>query len=348
MEKIKLIVCDYDNPKGYTFPSFGFGSSEKRLWHFAKTASELENVEVIITGPLWLPEHVPNAKYFPKRLDSSTVEEFLKLYGKCDFLFAGHEYFDKDEWVTPFKRCANVLLSYQLHPYTYKKQAFNGKDAILFCYSDQMVEDYKEQMPVKALLFHSGVGEEPYFTEKPDNYLLWMGRLDRDKAPHYAVAAAKLLGLPLYVLGKTVYQPEYLEANKDKFEGKDIHMLGVKFGKEKMDLISKASCLIYTIDKSYKEAGAGVLGEALSCGIPIAGMSWTGDDAVCEAVGTDLGKITTVKGMTEEEVPQALADAIKYCLKLDRKHIYEVGSYKYDPHRLVRELLDKAIELSKA
>lgn len=25
--KKRVIVCDYDNPKGYTFPSFGFGSS---------------------------------------------------------------------------------------------------------------------------------------------------------------------------------------------------------------------------------------------------------------------------------------------------------------------------------
>lgn len=347
MAKIRLIVCDYDNPKGYTFPSFGFGSSEKRLWHFAKTASELDDVEVIITGPLWLPEYVPKAKYFPKRLSASTYEEFLKEYGKCDFLFAGHEYFDKDEWVKPFEQCANVLLSYQLHPYQFKKVSFNGKDKILFCYSDQMRKDYRDQKPVKALLFHSGVDEEPYFVGKPNNYLLWMGRLDKDKAPHYAVDAAKVLNMPLYVLGKTIYQPEYYEANKERLSGESIHLMGVKFGKEKMEIITHAACFLYTIDKDYSEAGAGVLGESLSCGIPIAGISWTGDDAVCEAVGNDLGRIVNVSGLKEEEIPNALAEAVKYCLTLDRKKIQEVGSKKYNPHKLVRELLDKAIELSQ-
>ena len=199
MNKIRLIVCDYDNPKGYTFPSFGFGSSEKRLWHFAKTASELKNVEVIITGPLWLRKHVPQAKYFSKRLNQDTYEEFLQKYGRCDFLFAGHEYFDKDKWVKPFEKCAKVLLSYQLHPYKYKKVSFNGKDKILFCYSDQMMTDYAKQKPIKALLFHSGVGEEPFFVKKPSKYLLWMGRLDKDKAPHYAVDTVKILNMPLYI-----------------------------------------------------------------------------------------------------------------------------------------------------
>ncbi|NWF65813.1 MAG: glycosyltransferase [Chloroflexi bacterium] len=347
VRKIRLIVCDYDNPKGYTFPSFGFGSSEKRLWHFAKTASELEGVEVIITGPLWLREYVPKARYFPKRLNIETYQEFLDEYGKCDFLFAGHEYFDKDEWVKPFEKCANVLLSYQLHPYQYLKPSFNGKDKILFCYSDQMMKDYKEQKPVKALLFHSGVDEEPYFVEKHENYLLWMGRLDRDKAPHYAVEAAKILGMPLYILGKTVYQPEYYEANKETFSGKDIHLMGVRFGVEKMEILTKAACFVYTIDKSYSEAGAGVLGEALSCGIPIAGISWTGNDAVCEAVSSDLGKIADVHSLKEGEIAQALADAVRYCLTLNRKKIYEIGSEKYNPHKLVRQLLDTALDLNR-
>src|SRR3989344_7128803 len=162
----KVIVCDYDNPKGYTFPSFGFGSSEKRIWHFAKTLSEMSEFEVIITGPLWLRDYVPRAKYFSKRLDSSTTKEFLEIYGKCDYLFAGHEYFDKDEWVFPFQKCADVLMSYQLHPYQYTKKSFDAISKFLFCYSEQMVQIYKEQSPIKALLFHSGVDEEPFFSTK--------------------------------------------------------------------------------------------------------------------------------------------------------------------------------------
>ncbi len=181
----KVIVCDYDNPKKYTFPSFGFGSSEKRVWHFAKTVSELPGYEVIITGPLWLPEYVPNAQYFPKRLDGVTYKEFLHTFGKCDFLFAGHEYFDKDEWVKPFEACANILLSYQLHPYKYRKVSFNQKDKFLFCYSEQMLKEYAEQKPIKALLFHSGVDEEPYFTKNKKT--ICFGLADWTKIKHHTM-----------------------------------------------------------------------------------------------------------------------------------------------------------------
>lgn len=338
--KKKVIVCDYDNPKKYTFPSFGFGSSEKRTWHFAKTLSEIDGYEVIITGPLWLPEYVPNAKYFPKRLDASSCDEFLRTFGKCDYLFAGHEYFDKDEWVKPFEKCAEILLSYQLHPYKYKKVSFNQKDKFLFCYSDEMVREYADQKPIKALLFHSGVNEEPYFTEDKKDYLLWIGRLDQDKAPHYAILAAEKLGMKIKILGKTVYQPEYFEKYKALFSFPHVEMMGVVFGKEKMKIISEAQCAIYTINKNYHEAGAGVLGEILSSGVPIAGMSWTGTDAVCEAVDNDeLGKIVILsKNYSDEEVADKLSETILKCLKINSRNTFNIGSKKYDPKNLVSKI----------
>ena len=344
MNKIKrIIVCDYDNPKGYTFPSFGFGSSEKRVWHFAKTISELEDFEVIITGPLWLPEYVPKAKHFKKRLDSNTYQEFQSIYGVCDYLFAGHEYFDKDIWVEPFEKCAKILLSYQLHPYRYKKVSFDAKTKFLFCYSDQMLELYKDQKPIKTLLFHSGVGEDPFFTENKDDYLLWVGRLDKDKAPHYAILAAKILNKKIKILGKSVYQPEYYEQYKDLFNSPHVEMLGVVFGKEKMEIISKAKCAIYTIDKSYEEAGAGVLGEIIASGVPIAGMTWSGKDAVCEAVDNEyLGRVIKLDSNTQEEnIPEILAGTISECLGIDTKKTFEIGSKKYDPKHLVREMMKK-------
>ena len=338
----RVVVCDYDNPKGYTFPSFGFGSSEKRVWHFAKTVSEFPEFEVIITGPLWLPEYVPNAKYFPKRLDASTYEEFLNNFGKCDYLFAGHEYFDKEKWVNPFEKCADILLSYQLHPYKYSQISFNQQNKFLFCYSDQMLKEYADQKPVKALLFHSGVGENPYFSEKKQDYLLWIGRLDKDKAPHYAVKVTEKLDMKLKILGKSVYQQEYFEQNKQLFDSPNVEMLGVVFGEEKMKLISEAKCAIYTIDKNYSEAGAGVLGEILASGVPIAGMSWTGTDAICEAVNDpNLGQIALVnRMMSDNDVTKHLVDAVKYCLSIDTHKTYEIGSRKYDPKALIRNLFE--------
>lgn len=75
-KKKKFVICDYPNPLNYTFPNFSLGSTEKRFWQIAKTVSEFDDFEVIITGPLWLPEHLPGAKHFKKRLDVSNYKLF--------------------------------------------------------------------------------------------------------------------------------------------------------------------------------------------------------------------------------------------------------------------------------
>ncbi len=343
-----LVVCDYDNPKNYTFPSFGLGSSEKRIWHFAKTASEMDDFRVIITGPNWLPEYVPKAEYFPERLNAETVDKFIGRYGKCDFLFAGMEYFDKDEWMTPFRKCSQIRFSYQLHPYDYKKIAFDGKREILFCYSNEMCEKYRNQKPIKQLLFHSGVDEEPIFSEVGEDYLLWIGRLDRQKAPHLAVRASEILGKKLIILGKTVYEPEYFEEFRSYFQQKHVAMLGMKFGHEKMEIISKAKCALYTLDCNYYEAGAGVLGEILASGVPIAGISWRGGDAVCAAVDDPrLGVVSILcREEPDEDAARKLAKNVQKCLELSREEVFRLGSNKYDPKKLVIELFEKIKQIN--
>ena len=71
MSKKKIIICDY--PSKYTFPSFGFGSAEKRIWSFARTLSNMNEFEVIVTGPLWLPEYLPKAKHFLNGAKSKVI-----------------------------------------------------------------------------------------------------------------------------------------------------------------------------------------------------------------------------------------------------------------------------------
>jgi len=342
MSKKKIVICDYPNPKNYTFPSFGFGSSEKRVWQIAKSFSEMDDFEAIITGPLWLHEYIPKAKYFVKRLDESTADEFVCEFGKVDYLFAGHEYFGNPKYDQAFLRVANKLMSYLLHPYNFDGVVFDGKKKHLFCYSDEMVEKYKEQSPHKLLLFHSGVGELPIFTKYPKNYLVWMGRIDTDKSPHYAIMAAEKVGIPLYILGKSVYQPEYEDKYKILLESQNVKRCGVVFGDEKMRYLSNALCGVYTLGSDYSEAGAGSLGEILKSGVPVAGITWKGNDAVCAAIDDPrLGKIVRVdKNMSDDIIATRLAESIKCCIELDRTKIFELASYKFDPDRLAREMIN--------
>lgn len=339
----KLIVCDY--PSAYTFPSVGsesMGSSEKRLWEVARTATTLPGLQVILTGPLWLPEHVPGAEYFPQRLDETTLDEFLQIYGQADYLFAGHEYFDKENYQFTFSKVARHSISYQLHPYDYEgKVVFDGRHTHLFCYSDEMMERYSKQSPRKLLLYHTGVDEVPFLTEEPDPYLLWMGRIDGEKAPHLAILAAREIGLPIHILGKTVYDQEYSKIYHEVLNLPHVVHHSVLYGRKKMSLISRASCGIYTLAESYSEAGAAVLGEMLTSGIPIAGISWRGNDAICEAVASPkVGRIARISSEdSEKNIVLALATAIEECRNLSRKEIFEDSKVRFDMRRLVSEML---------
>lgn len=340
MKKKKLIVCDYPNPNNYTFPNFGLGSTEKRFWQIAETISNFKDFEVIITGPLWIPKYVKGAKYFPKRLDKSTVNEFVRKFGKADYLFAGSEYFDKDDYSKAFLKAANKIISYVTHVYDFKKVSFDGRRSFLFCYSDEMFERYKKQKPHKLLLFHSGVNEKPYLTIRPKRYLIWAGRIDFDKCPHYAILAAKKLDIPIYILGDTVMQPDYKIKYEHLLKSAGVKYLGVVSGRRKMKILSEALLGVYTCGPNFKEAGAAILGEMMCSGLPIAGMTWSGNDAVCEAVNSDkLGKVLKAKrSMSENDIVNGLAKTIKECLTLDRKTIFEIGSYRFNMDRLMREM----------
>lgn len=191
--KKRVIVCDYNNPLNFTFPNSGLGSAENKFWEIARVFSNFEDFEVTVTGPLWRLKYLPNASHFKKRLDQTTVDEFLKKYGQFDYLFAGSEYFDKTEYIATFFKVADKLISYQDHIHKYNNICFDKKRIFLFCYSDEMMNKYKAQSPIKSLLFNSSINGDAYFTQQPKDYLVWIGRIDEDKAPHYAILAANIL-----------------------------------------------------------------------------------------------------------------------------------------------------------
>jgi glycosyltransferase involved in cell wall biosynthesis len=301
---------------------------------------------VIITGPLWLHQYVPKAKHFEERLDIKTVDKFIKYFGHADYLFAGHEYFDKDDYIQTFKKVAKKNFTYILHPYTFKKNFFDKKRIFMFCYSDQIKEIYKDFKPIKQVLFHSGVNEYPYLTNKPKKYLVWMGRIEQHKLPHLAILAAIKLNIPIYLLGKPVYESRYASKYKDILNHKIVKKMGVVFGQEKMKLISEASCAIYTVDKNFIDAGPGVLGEYLCSGVPIAGICWTKKEAVTEAVNSPYsGKIIKVNDkMDDQLIADKISKAINYCFSLDRKKIFKTANEKYNMKKIMRKIfyiLDK-------
>ncbi|MFW5703726.1 MAG: glycosyltransferase family 4 protein [Patescibacteria group bacterium] len=117
---------------------------------------------------------------------------------------------------------------------------------------------------------YNGLDMENYpFAEEDDGYLLFVGRLDEQKGPHFAIQAARALRMPLILAGKLDlankgYFMKYIEPHLNK---NNIKWVGEVDEKKRNKLMSKATCMLHPI--SFREPFGLTLIEAMACGCPV-------------------------------------------------------------------------------
>lgn len=117
---------------------------------------------------------------------------------------------------------------------------------------------------------YNGLDLESYpYTEKADNYLLFLARLSPQKGPDIAIQIAKKLGLKLILAGKIVERDKkYLAEKVFKYvDNQQIKYVGEVNFKTKIKLLKKASCLLHP--NTVFEACSNVILEAQACGTPV-------------------------------------------------------------------------------
>jgi glycosyltransferase involved in cell wall biosynthesis len=108
----------------------------------------------------------------------------------------------------------------------------------------------------------------PYSKEKED-FFLYLGRFNSEKAPHLACKAVKKLGGKLILAGKINEQAEkdYFNGSVKSYLNKDIRYLGEVSERKKMGLLSKAKGYLFSIQ--WDEPFGITLIEAMACGTPV-------------------------------------------------------------------------------
>lgn len=119
---------------------------------------------------------------------------------------------------------------------------------------------------------YNGLDMDDYpFSSDPDNYLLFVGRISKEKGVHHAIDAALKLNLPLIIAAKLdEAQPDDMKYFKTyikpKLRGK-IRWVGEIEEGERNKLMSKALCFLHPV--TWPEPFGLTLIESMACGTPV-------------------------------------------------------------------------------
>ena len=174
-----------------------------------------------------------------------------------------------------------------------------------------------------AIIPHGVDTSEFTFREKPDDYVLFLGRFVSGKGPLLAIETARQLGIRLVLAGPS--NPYFREKIQPLVDGRNIEYAGFVTGDERSRLLGGARALVYPIQ--YPEAFGLVLIEAMLCGTPCAAV---GVGAVPEIVEEGVSGFMAA---TREE----FAATVPKCFALDRQEIRRRAVERFSAERMARD-----------
>ncbi len=117
----------------------------------------------------------------------------------------------------------------------------------------------------------NGIDPEQYpFNDHPENYLLYLGRLNREKGVVTAIEVAKEAGEKLIVAGNVVGAEEwsfFMQEVQPRLNEEHVQFMGQVGFTKKIELLKNAKALLFPIDR--REPFGLIMVEAMACGTPV-------------------------------------------------------------------------------
>jgi glycosyltransferase involved in cell wall biosynthesis len=179
---------------------------------------------------------------------------------------------------------------------------------------------------VAGVVLHSVETNRFVFNERPDDYLLFLGRFTEGKGVLAAIDIARRSGMRLLLAAADeAYFREHVAPHVD---GRQIVYVGEADFATKVKLYGGARALLYPVQAG--EPFGLVMAEAMACGTPVAALD---RGAVREVV--DEG----VTGMAFADVDH-LVNGLDRVLALDRRQVRRRAVEKFGVDRMVDEYVD--------
>lgn len=162
---------------------------------------------------------------------------------------------------------------------------------------------------VTADVVPNGVDTRAWVPGPGGGPLVWSGRMVPEKAPHLAIAAARLAGIPLALAGP-ISDPVYFATRVEPLLDDRTRYVGHLARAELSALLGGASAALVT--PAWNEPYGLVAAEALACGTPVAGFARGGlPEVVPAAVGRLVrsGDVAALARVLPEVVTLSRAEA---------------------------------------
>jgi glycosyltransferase involved in cell wall biosynthesis len=138
------------------------------------------------------------------------------------------------------------------------------------CVSQSQARAFEEFSNLLGVVPNGIAVEQFPFTRDKDNYVLWLGRICEEKAPHLAIAVARRAGLPIVFAGQIYpfsYHQHYFERELRPHLNGRVRFVDTPLALQKIELLRHARALLVT--STVEETSSLVAMEAMACGTPV-------------------------------------------------------------------------------